>query len=334
MYKKRSFFGYLGVYLRGLAMGAADVVPGVSGGTIAFISGIYEELLNTIKAFNLTNLKSIPKEGIVSFWKKVNGTFILALFLGIGSSIVSLASIISGILEQPGQTGQKIGLWSFFFGLIIASILYIAKQIKGWGIKEIIGLIVGGGIAFYVTIAQVADNSESTVFLFFAGAIAISAMILPGISGSFILVLLGAYQPVMKAIKELISTIKDGEYGELFTVGIPIVIFALGCVVGLLSFSRILSFLFKNYEKITLATLTGFMVGSLNKIWPWKEVLDTRINSEGKIIPTVTSNISPSNFETMYTMDSFLYYAAGFAVLGFVLVFGLEYIGNKFKNEH
>ena len=334
MYKKRSFFGYLGVYLRGLAMGAADVVPGVSGGTIAFISGIYEELLNTIKAFNLTNLKSIPKEGIVSFWKKVNGTFILALFLGIGSSIVSLASIISGILEQPGQTGQKIGLWSFFFGLIIASILYIAKQIKGWGIKEIIGLIVGGGIAFYVTIAQVADNSESTVFLFFAGAIAISAMILPGISGSFILVLLGAYQPVMKAIKELISTIKDGEYGELFTVGIPIVIFALGCVVGLLSFSRILSFLFKNYEKITLATLTGFMVGSLNKIWPWKEVLDTRVNSEGKIIPTVTSNISPSNFETMYTMDSFLSYAIGFAALGFVLVFGLEYIGNKFKNEH
>ena len=334
MYKKRSFFGYLGVYLRGLAMGAADVVPGVSGGTIAFISGIYEELLNTIKAFNLTNLKSIPKEGIVSFWKKVNGTFILALFLGIGSSIVSLASIISGILEQPGQTGQKIGLWSFFFGLIIASILYIAKQIKGWGIKEIIGLIIGGGIAFYVTIAQVADNSESTLFLFFAGAIAISAMILPGISGSFILVLLGAYQPVMKAIKELISTIKDGEYGELFTVGIPIVIFALGCVVGLLSFSRILSFLFKNYEKITLATLTGFMVGSLNKIWPWKEVLDTRTNSEGKIIPTVTSNISPSNFETMYTMDSFLSYAIGFAALGFVLVFGLEYIGNKFKNEH
>lgn len=333
MYKKRSFLSYLGIYLRGLGMGAADVVPGVSGGTIAFISGIYEELLNTIKAFNFTNIKSIPKEGIVSFWKKINGTFLFALFAGIASSIISLASIISGILEQEGQTGEKIGLWSFFFGLIIASVVYIAKQIKGWGIKEIIGLVLGGGIAFYVTIAQVSDNSESVFFLFFAGAIAISAMILPGISGSFILVLLGAYQPVMKAIKELISILKSGEYGELLTVSLPILVFAVGCIVGLLSFSRVLSFLFKNHQKITLATLTGFMIGSLNKIWPWKEVLDTRTNSEGKLIPTVTGNITPSTFEAMYTMDSFVPYAIGFSVLGFALVYGLEFIGNKFKNE-
>lgn len=333
MLKKRNFIGFLGVYLRGLGMGAADVVPGVSGGTIAFISGIYEELLNTIKAFNLANIKSIPKEGLVSFWKKVNGNFILALFTGIVSSIISLASIISSVLEQEGQTGEKIALWSFFFGLIIASILYIAKQIKGWGVKEIIGLVLGGCIAFYVTVAQVADNSESIFFLFIAGALAISAMILPGISGSFILVLLGAYQPVMRSIKELISTVKSGEYTELISVSLPLVVFAGGCVVGLLSFSRILSFLFKNYEKITLATLTGFMIGSLNKIWPWKEVLDTRINSEGKLIPTVTGNITPATFEATYTMDSFVPFAIGFAVLGFVLVFGLEYVGNKFKNE-
>jgi len=333
MFKQRSLLSYLGIYLRGLGMGAADVVPGVSGGTIAFISGIYEELLNTIKAFNISNIKSIPKEGVVSFWKKVNGTFVLALFAGIASSIISLASIISGILEQEGQTGEKIGLWSFFFGLIVASILYIAKQIKGWGLREILGLIAGGSIAFYITVAHVSDNSESTLFLFFAGAIAISAMILPGISGSFILVLLGAYQPVMKAIKELLSLLKGGEYGELLTASLPIIVFASGCIVGLLSFSRILSFLFKNYEKITLATLTGFMIGSLNKIWPWKEVLDTRINSEGKLIPTVTGNITPLTFEKMYTMDSFVPYAIGFSVLGFALVFGLEYIGNKFKNE-
>ena len=333
MYKKRNFLSYIEIYFRGLGMGAADVVPGVSGGTIAFISGIYEELLNTIKAFNITNLKSISKEGIVSFWKKVNGTFLFALFAGIASSIISLASFISGILEQEGQTGQKIGLWSFFFGLIVASILYIAKQIKGWSLKEIIGLIAGGSIAFYVTVAQVSDNTESTLFLFFAGVIAISAMILPGISGSFILVLLGAYQPVMKAIKELILLLKSGEYGDLLTASLPIFVFAIGCIVGLLSFSRILSFLFKNYEKLTLATLTGFMIGSLNKIWPWKEVLDTRVNSEGKLIPTVTRNITPLNFEKMYTMDSFIPYAIGFAVIGFALVFGLEYIGNRFKNE-
>ncbi|MBI35774.1 MAG: DUF368 domain-containing protein [Flavobacteriales bacterium] len=334
MFKKRRFLGYFGIYLRGIAMGAADVVPGVSGGTIAFISGIYEELLNTIKAFNLSSLKSIRREGVFSFWRKVNGTFILALFLGIGSSVVTLVNVINGILVQEGQTGEKIGLWSFFFGLIIASVIYVAKQIKGWSYKEIIGLLVGGILAYYITIAQVSENSESIVFLFFAGALAISAMILPGISGSFILILLGAYQPVMKAIMDFIATIKQGEYGELLTVSIPLVVFALGCVIGLLSFSRVLSFLFKNYEKITLATLTGFMIGSLNKIWPWKEIVDTRISSEGKIIPTVTSNISPSEFESMYAMDSFIPYAIGFSVLGFGLVFGIEFIGNKFKNEN
>ncbi len=334
MFKKRRFLGYFGIYLRGIAMGAADVVPGVSGGTIAFISGIYEELLNTIKAFNLSSLKSIRREGVFSFWRKVNGTFILALFLGIGSSVVTLVNVINGILVQEGQTGEKIGLWSFFFGLIIASVIYVAKQIKGWSYKEIIGLLVGGILAYYITIAQVSENSESIVFLFFAGALAISAMILPGISGSFILILLGAYQPVMKAIMDFIATIKQAEYGELLTVSIPLVVFALGCVIGLLSFSRVLSFLFKNYEKITLATLTGFMIGSLNKIWPWKEIVDTRISSEGKIIPTVTSNISPSEFESMYAMDSFIPYAIGFSVLGFGLVFGIEFIGNKFKNEN
>lgn len=331
--KKRNVFGFFGIYFRGMAMGAADVVPGVSGGTIAFISGIYEELLETIKAFNIENLKAIKSEGLVAVWKRINGQFLLALFAGIFTSIISLASLISGILEQEGQTGEKIGLWSFFFGLIIASIIYIAKQVKGWKLKDILGLLLGGALAYYITIASVSEDSDSVLFLFFAGAIAISAMILPGISGSFILVLLGAYKPVIGGIKNLIEVIKSGEYSELVTVGLPIGIFAIGCLVGLLTFSRVLSWLFKNHEKLTLATLTGFMIGSLNKIWPWKEVLDTRINSEGEIIPTVTGNLSPNSFELMYKMESFLPYAIGFAVLGFAIVYGLEIIGNKFKNE-
>lgn len=331
--KKRNVFGFFGIYFRGMAMGAADVVPGVSGGTIAFISGIYEELLETIKAFNIENLKAIKSEGLVAVWKRINGQFLLALFAGIFTSIISLASLISGILEQEGQTGEKIGLWSFFFGLIIASIIYIAKQVKGWKLKDMLGLLLGGALAYYITIASVSEDSDSVLFLFFAGAIAISAMILPGISGSFILVLLGAYKPVIGGIKNLIEVIKSGEYSELVTVGLPIGIFAIGCLVGLLTFSRVLSWLFKNHEKLTLATLTGFMIGSLNKIWPWKEVLDTRINSEGEIIPTVTGNLSPNSFELMYKMESFLPYAIGFAVLGFAIVYGLEIIGNKFKNE-
>tara|TARA_Y100001954_G_scaffold99627_2_gene108473 strand:- start:2980 stop:3987 length:1008 start_codon:yes stop_codon:yes gene_type:complete len=332
-FKKRNLFGSIGIYLRGIAMGAADVVPGVSGGTIAFISGIYEELLNTIKAFNWSSIKQIKSNGLISFWKRVNGNFIVALFAGIGTSILSLASLISGILEEEGQTSQKIALWSFFFGLIIASVIYIAKQVKGWTYKEFLGLILGGAVAYYITIASVAENSDGMLFLFFAGALAISAMILPGISGSFILVLLGAYQPVIGMVKSAVLALKAGELMELLALGIPIGVFAAGCLTGLLSFSRLLSWLFKKQENITLATLTGFMVGSLNKIWPWKEVLDTRTNSDGIIIPTVTSNISPSSFELMYGMDSYLFSAVGFSVIGFIVVFGLEFLGNKFKNE-
>ena len=326
-FKKRSLLAYLGIYLRGLAMGAADVVPGVSGGTIAFISGIYEELLNTIKAFNLDNLKAIRKEGVSVFWKKINGNFIVALFAGIVSSIVSLASIISSILEESEPTLKKIALWSFFFGLIIASVLYIVKQVKAWKVKEIIGLLLGGAIAFYVTVAGVSKGIDGDLYLFFAGAIAISAMILPGISGSFILVLLGVYGPVMNYIKTALDTLKTGSYtiSELISVGKPIGIFALGCLFGLLTFSRILSWLFKNQENLTLATLTGFMVGSLNKIWPWKNTIIDEETFEIKI-----ENISPSTFSEI-NKDSFIAYSIGFALLGFALVFGLEFVGNKFK---
>lgn len=333
MENKRNLMGYVGVYLRGLAMGAADVVPGVSGGTIAFISGIYEELLNTIKGFNLSALKSLKSDGIVATWKKLNGAFIVSLFAGIFTSIISLASIISGILEQDGQTGEKIGLWSFFFGLIIASIIYIAKQVKGWGVKDIVGLVLGAAVAYYVTIAGVSEDSNSYVFLFFAGVIAISAMILPGISGSFILVLLGAYQPIMSGLKNTIAALKVKDFGLMMTEGLPIAIVIVGCIVGLLTFSRVLSWLFKNHEKVTLATLTGFMIGSLNKIWPWKEDVVTRINSDGKEVAVVTKNLSPNGFADLYQMDSFLPYAIGFAVIGFLVVFGLEFVGKKMGNE-
>ena len=330
---KRSLLGYGGIYLRGLAMGAADVVPGVSGGTIAFITGIYEELLNTIKGVNLGTLKSLKQDGIAATWRKINGAFILSLFAGIFTSIITLASAISGILEQEGQTGEKIALWSFFFGLIIASIIYIAKQVNKWSVKDIAGLIIGTVVAYFITVVGVSEDSSSLVFLFISGMIAISAMILPGISGSFILVLLGAYQPIMVGLKNTISALKVGDYGLMIAEGLPIVVVALGCLVGLLTFSRVLSWLFKSYENITLATLTGFMVGSLNKIWPWKEVISSRINSSGLEVPVVTENLSPGSFEIMYEQDSFLIYAIIFAVLGFLLVFGLEYVGKKMGNE-
>ncbi|MFT6746292.1 MAG: putative membrane protein [Glaciecola sp.] len=326
-----NFKHFFGIYLRGIAMGAADVVPGVSGGTIAFISGIYEELLDTIKGFNLSALKTLKNEGIVATWKKLNLGFIVSLALGILTSIVSLAGLISGILEEKGETFNKIALWSFFFGLIIASILYIGKQVKAWNVKNIVGLVAGAALAYYITIAPISSDSSSLLFLFFAGSIAISAMILPGISGSFILVLLGAYQPIMGAIKS-VTEIKDmaalwGPIGIISVVG-------SGCVIGLLTFSRVLSWLFKKHETITLATLTGFMLGSLNKIWPWKKAISTRINSHGEEVPVQFSNMMPSDYSPPSGIDSSWGYALMFAAIGFAVVFLLEFFGNKLKKEN
>jgi len=324
---------FLGIYLRGLAMGAADVVPGVSGGTIAFISGIYEELLNTITGFNMSVFKTLKNEGIVATWKKLNLSFIVALALGILTSIISLAGIISSILEEKGETFKKVALWSFFFGLIIASIIYVGKQVKSWNFKNIFGMLIGAGLAYYITIAPMSADSSGLLFLFFAGSIAISAMILPGKSGSFILVLLGAYQPIMGAIKSLTEALKIKDTGALSEPLILITVVAAGCIVGLLTFSRLLSWLFKNHERITLATLTGFMLGSLNKIWPWKKEISWRTNSHDELVPVQYENMLPGKYSLHHQADSYLIYAVIFTVIGFAVVFSLEYVGNKLNKE-
>ncbi|WP_372744732.1 DUF368 domain-containing protein, partial [Lutibacter sp.] len=232
---QRNLFQYFIITLKGMAMGAADVVPGVSGGTIAFISGIYEELLESISSVNFDTLKVLKKEGFKAAWKKVNGNFLVALLSGIFISVLSLSKIISYLLEN-----EPILVWSFFFGLVLASILYVAKQITEWKIGTVVLLIIGAVGAFYITTLQpMVDENSSLLFMFLAGALAICAMILPGISGAFILVLLGAYKPVLDAIH-------DKDFKLLATV-------AAGAVVGLLSFSKILNWLFKHYKNFTLA---------------------------------------------------------------------------------
>jgi putative membrane protein len=331
MNKLKHFFG---IYLRGIAMGAADVVPGVSGGTIAFISGIYEELLDTIKGFNLSALKTLKNEGVAATWEKLNLNFIVSLALGILTSIITLAGLISSILEEKGETFNKIALWSFFFGLIIASILYVGKQVKSWNIKNFAGLISGAALAYYITIAPVSSDSSSLLFLFFAGSIAISAMILPGISGSFILVLLGAYQPIMGAIKSTTGALKLKDMAAISEPVVIISVVAAGCIIGLLTFSRVLSWLFKNHETITLATLTGFMLGSLNKIWPWKKAISTRINSHGEEVPIQFENMLPSEYSLHYNFDSAWLYAVTFAAIGFSVVYLLEFFGNKLEKNN
>ncbi|MFD0761028.1 DUF368 domain-containing protein [Lutibacter aestuarii] len=300
--QQRNLLQYLIISLKGIAMGAADVVPGVSGGTIAFISGIYEELLTSISSINLKTLRVLKSEGLKAVWKTINGNFLIALLIGVFISIASLAKLISWLLEN-----KPILVWSFFFGLVLASILYIGKQITRWNLLTIFLFIVGALIAYYITTLQplVTENS-SPLFIFLAGSIAICAMILPGISGSFILVLLGAYKPVLDAIHN-----KDFKL---------LAILATGAIVGLLFFSKILKWLFNHYRNFTLAILTGFILGSLNKIWPWKQPLTWRLNSHGVKVPFNEQSILPSSYEG----EPQIAMAIILAVIGFLVIILLE----------
>ncbi|MCB4809286.1 DUF368 domain-containing protein [Tamlana sp. 62-3] len=303
---QRNFKDYLIISLKGLAMGAADVVPGVSGGTIAFISGIYEELITSLNNINFSLIKTLKRDGLKATWVQVNGNFLVALFFGIGISVLSLAKGIEWLLHH-----HPILLWAFFFGLVLASIIFVGKQITKWKISTIFVLILGTFIAFYITQLPSLSANQSPWFLFLAGALAICAMILPGISGAFILVLLGAYQPILSALNN-----KDFK---------TIAIVGCGAVIGLLAFSKLLKWLFKNYNNLTLAALTGFILGSLNKIWPWKKVLSFRTNSKGEQIPFLEQSISPFSFDG----DNQIIFALLLMVIGFLTIITLEKIGNK-----
>lgn len=315
---------YIFILLKGIAMGAADVVPGVSGGTIAFISGIYQELIETIDKLDFGILKIWKKEGLKKAIEVYNLKFLITLFLGVFISILSLARLISYVLEI-----QPILVWSFFFGLVIASILYISKQIKKWSIQVIIAILVGAAVAFYITIAAPAEAPDVWYFYFLSGCIAIIAMILPGISGSFILVLLGSYAMVLGTLTDAQDALLTKNWELLKTSVFKIILFGVGCIVGLKLFSKILKWMFQHKKEITLAVLTGFMLGSLNKIWPWKEVLSTRIDRHGKEVTVEATSILPTSFDGNPQIIG----AIILAIIGFALIFLLEKAaGNKTSN--
>lgn len=303
---QRRFIDYLVISLKGLAMGAADAVPGVSGGTIAFISGIYEELIATISNVNLSLFKILFQKGFKSFWKQLNGNFLLALLSGIIVSFVSFMRLAKYLIEN-----EPVLIWSFFFGLIIASIYFVGKQITKWNIAVIIGLLFGSIVAFYISTLPTMTTNENSYFLFFAGALAICAMILPGISGSFILVILGAY-------KTLSDALHDFNFKKL-------IFFVSGALIGLLSFSHLLKWLFRHYHNLTLAILTGFIFGSLNKVWPWKETLTWHVNSKGVKMPLIDKSVLPFDYEG----DNHLLLAILLIIAGFLTIFILEKIGSK-----
>ena len=298
-------------------MGAADVVPGVSGGTIAFITGIYEELINSINQINLSALKVFKQNGLLAFWKHVNGNFLLALLSGIAVSIISLAKGITYLLEA-----HPIFIWSFFFGLVFASIFFVAKQIKKWNLLVIIGLVVGAVFAFYITTLPAQTESNALWYIFLSGMVAICAMILPGISGSFILLLLGSYKVVLTAIHER----------NLLTLAV----FGSGAVIGLLSFAKLLKWMFAKHHNVTIAVLSGFLVGSLNKIWPWKETLSTFTKHAGEaneeIIPLEQVSISPARFEELTGQPSLLTGAIGMFLVGLAVILAMEW-ASRFKSK-
>ena len=298
---KRNIKDYLIIALKGMGMGAADVVPGVSGGTIAFITGIYQELINSIKSVNMKSLKLLLQLKIKDFWTAVNGTFLLSLFIGIGISVLSLAKILKHLLEN-----QPILIWSFFFGLIVASAIFVGKNIKRWSVGKVISLLIGAVIAYLITIISPAEANTSYWFIFVSGAIAICAMILPGISGSFILVLLGMYKFILQSVSDLKLAV--------------IAVFMGGAAIGIVAFSNILSWLLKKYYELTIAMLAGFMIGSLNKVWPWKEVVETFVDRHGEIKPLVEKNILPGTYEQITGNEALLLYSILLAVAGFLVI--------------
>ena len=311
------------LYLKGMAMGAADVVPGVSGGTIAFISGIYEELLGSIKAFGPDTLVVLRKEGVAAAWRQINGSFLLTLVAGIATSILLLVRPITWALEH-----EAVLIWSFFFGLILASVWLCGMLVRHWTAGAFVGLLLGTAIAVAIGLMGAGSAPDSLLFYFFAGSVAICAMILPGISGSFILLLMGAYSPVMDALRS-------------FNISI-IAVFIAGCLTGLIGFSRFLTWMFTRHHDLTVATLTGFLLGSLTIVWPWKEVLSTRVVHAGKpdeaLAPFLSGNVWPADYATITANDVLLgisdkdpqvLLAAVLMLFGAGLLIGLEKLGTR-----
>lgn len=298
---KRNFIDYLLIGLRGMAMGAVDVVPGMSGGTIALITGIYHELILSIKSFNINLLHTLRKQGIRAAWDQVNGRFLLALVAGVLISIFSLARLMSWLLEH-----HAMQVWAFFFGLIVGSAIFVGMRINRWSLRAILFLLAGTALAYWVTIATPASTPDNMWFIFLSGSIALCAMILPGVSGAFILILLGKYEFMLQAAAHL---------------NIPVIaMFGMGGIAGLLAFSHLIGYLFKTHPNATLALLAGFMAGSLNKLWPWKHLLETRLGTDGQEVPLLERSISPWTYAEIYGQDPMLLPVILFALAGLALI--------------
>ena len=304
---KTAYTQHLVTYIKGILMGAADVVPGVSGGTIALITHIYERLINAIDAVSISLILNLFTSRSKKAWDKLDGSFLLALSLGVGTSILLVTGGISWLIEH-----YPIPLWAFFFGLILGSAYVLKSAIDNWSAVAILMLLVGACVAFGIGIVSPSQGSESLIYLFFCGMLVVIAMILPGISGAFILILLGAYGTALDAVAQMKSFVFDGF--------IVFAVMASGGLVGLKVFAKVLRWLFSNHKNMVLATMTGFLLGSLYKVWPWKEVTQYYTNSIGERVPLNSVSVFPDAFNA----DAQIVPAITAFFLGIILLFLLE----------
>ena len=303
------------LFLKGLAMGAADVVPGVSGGTIAFISGIYIELINSIKSLNIKALKVLRHQGLAAAWQHINGNFLAVLLAGVFTSLFSLAQVMQYLLAR-----YPLPLWSFFTGLIVGSVLYLLRQHPPSLAVDKGLFVLGIALAYGLSIAPATALEGDHTTMFFAGTIALCAMILPGISGSFILVLLGLYPVFIGAIANVQLDI--------------LLVFGSGGILGLMAFSRLLSWLLDNYQTMVIALMCGFLVGSLNIIWPWKLVTESVLSHSGKTIVLASENLLRGQFAELVDQDPLTSICILASIFGLLLVLGLEYVGSRYQQDN
>ena len=316
------FTSYLGVAIKGMCMGASDVIPGVSGGTIAFITGIYDKFVGSLNNIDSSAVKMLFKGKFKDLWQHINGSFLLSLFCGILVSVLSLAKLMQYLLlNHPIET------WGFFFGLIVASSIFILKGIEGWKFKEYILLVIGIVLGVVVCTLSPTSTSDALWFVFISGALAICAMILPGVSGSFILLILGKYEYIMGTISDLTSGINIGS--NL----IVLAMFGLGCIFGILSFSKFLHWLLEDYKKQTILVMAGFIIGSLVKVWPWSN-MEAIAKSQFPILREMPqqflSDVMPNYIQQV---DMHWFSAALFAVIGLCLIFGIEITGKMIAKK-
>lgn len=308
--RQRTLWDYIVLFIKGLLVGAANVIPGVSGGTIAFLTGIYQELVDSLKSIDGPAMKYLFTFKWKSFGKKVNFGFLLAVCAGLVVSIFSLARLMTYLMKY-----QPIAIWSFFFGLVIASAVYVLREIKHWGWTEIIALLIGGGIGAAICLLTPGKTPDGLWFVFIAGAIAVTAMILPGISGSFIMLLMGKYDTIMKALGDM-SVGQATGYQIWF-----IVVFFLGCVIGLLAFSHLLSWLLKKFYDATICLLSGFMLGSLLKVWPWNVRLPSGISQ------VLSPNAYASHVGNPQVLTAIIW-----CLVGVAIVIGSELLSSRKKH--